>query len=193
MVMEVSEDDDEQEDKATQEVRTELQEATDKATRKFRAMTTRKFNEMEQQIGDYLRLLVTSNQQDDETTDPIKNDERTKVVSEDGTATKITKDNETATDTLRIKRKNDAIKERQEAYKEYGRILRLKLKKDEEKRNNTMKTSNAMENDRQNKDNNGERMKILEEELTEERIVNDSDGYTTNNKITMTMRCKEMK
>ena len=92
---------------------------------------------MEQRIGYYLWLLGTLNQQDDEddeTTAPTKNDERTKVVDEDGK--------------LRLKRKNDAIKEHQEdtlsACKEYGQILRLKLKKDAEKQNNKVKTFNAM-------------------------------------------------
>ena len=36
-------------------------------------------------------------------------------------------------------------------------------------------------------------MKVLEEELTAERIVTDSDNTTTKNKIRMTMTFKEMK
>ena len=93
--------------------------------------------------------------------------------------------------------KKDTIKYPQEAtlsaYKEYGQILCLKLKKDEEKQNNKVKTFNAIENDGQYKDNGkkNERRKVIEEELATEQTITDSDYTTINNRITMTIKDKK--
>ena len=72
MVIEVYENNEEQKEKEAQEFRTEIREITNKAMMVFRDLATSKFNEMEQQIGNHLRLLVTKNQQDDETKDNTK-------------------------------------------------------------------------------------------------------------------------
>ena len=75
MVMQVYEEDNKQEKIGAQKFRTEIWTINKKSMMEFNNITTRKFNEVEQQIGDYLRLLITTNQQDDEA----------KVVNKDGT------------------------------------------------------------------------------------------------------------
>jgi len=123
MEMDINQDDDEKEDNAAQEVRTEIQEITEKAMKKFGEMITRKFNELEERIEDYHRLLITTKQQDDGKTDFTIND--------------------------RMKEGEEATRR---AYEEYMRILRLKLKKDKAKQKNVLKIVNTKDDDKDGDD-----------------------------------------